>query len=169
MLALLLGGVTQSNATIEAAESLAASLRDSPDLPGALSRQILPSGQMPKETARADSITYCCMNMAALLALATAADHTASGAGLWAWQGNQSGYGAMRNALDFLLPFATGDAQWPYSQASGDQQVWVNLAPQLRQAALRSGNASYEAAIARLPWPTGTWPSTWQVRLPANK
>ena len=50
------------------ADMLAAQLETAS--PSALSRQILPSGQMPHETARADSVNYCTMNMRALVTLA---------------------------------------------------------------------------------------------------
>ena len=73
----------------------------------ALSKQILPSGQMPLETRRADSINYNTMNMAGLFTLATAAQQTSVGDQLWSFRG-PSGAGSIQQALRYLLPFAVG-------------------------------------------------------------
>ena len=142
------------------AEQLASSLRT--EARGCLQHQIEASGQMPLETARADGATYSSMNTRGLFNLLRVANHTAGGAGLWGWSASD-GRGSIRRALDFLIPYATGEMKWPYGQVSDDYtQAWVGLAPQLRQAYLLTGNASYEAAIAKLPWPAGQWPLAWQ-------
>lgn len=99
-----------------------------------LQEQILPSGQMPHETARADSVNYDAMNMLALTNLATLGSHQRSGANLWTWK-NQTGYGSIRNALDYLMTYAAkGGPKWPYSQASDDFNAFCSLAPVLRRA-----------------------------------
>eukprot|EP00051_Salpingoeca_urceolata_P010295 m.125417 g.125417 ORF g.125417 m.125417 type:complete len:449 (-) comp16652_c0_seq1:60-1406(-) len=131
------------------------------DKPSGLTYQILASGQMPHETARADSVNYCTMNMQGLMALATVSEHTSQGSRLWSWVNATSSTGSIRRALDFLLPFATGEKEWPYSQASGDTSAWLSLAPLLRQAALVYNEPAYEQHIASLPWPAGAWPQQW--------
>jgi len=96
--------------------------------------QILPSGQMPQETARTKGASYSMYNLEVGSSLRgqlcfytttpqsaippQAFAHVAvlasySNVSLWSYQapGNRS----LRQALDFLLPFATGEAVWPYS------------------------------------------------------
>jgi hypothetical protein len=173
-LAIATGNATGGGEARSAAlrETLAARLRAG--APGSLGQQIEASGQMPRETARADGASYSAMNVRALFHLANVADKTVAGAGLFDWHygsgsgsggGGSGGTGSMRRALDFLLPFATNaSAAWPYGQLSADTAgAWRGLAPQLRQAAIRSGDARYEEAIARLPWAEGDWPRKWQA------
>merc|ERR1711862_945179 len=109
------------------------------------------------ETHRSNSVSYNVMNMHALLLLAKVAGHTNAGAGLWQWAGDEHGAGSIRQALDFLAPFATNATKWPFSQINTDFATWVGLATPLRQAArldVASGlnSSHYEAFIAQLPW-----------------
>ena len=127
---------------------------------------------MPNETKREDSISYDTMNIRGLLNLVAVANHTRTGADhrLWGFKGTESSgsggsstSGSVHDALDFLLPFARGERRWPYKQVNDDNSTWTALAPQLRQAAILTGNMSYEDAIAALPWPAGDWPSAWET------
>jgi len=56
---------------------------------------------------------------------------------------------SIRKALDWLVPFATGDKNWSHLQISGWQPE--ELAPLLRRAAMQFRDASYEAALLKLP------------------
>lgn len=141
-------------------------------MPGSISNQILPGGEMPNETKREDSISYDTMNIRGLLNLVAVASHTRTGADRRMWDFKTEGSwgsvrtsasGSIHDALDFLLPFARGQRHWPYQQVNDDNSTWTALAPQLRQAAILTGNKSYEDAIAALPWPAGDWPSAWEM------
>jgi hypothetical protein len=52
-------------------------------MPGSLSNQIRPDGQMPNETKREDSISYDCMNVRGLLNLVQVGQHSGAGKRFW--------------------------------------------------------------------------------------
>jgi hypothetical protein len=65
-------------------------------------------------------------------------------------------------ALDWLVPYATGEKKWNYRQISGLQPE--KLAPLLRRAAVRYREPAYERAIDKLPKVTGD--ERWQLLFP---
>eukprot|EP00730_Choanoeca_flexa_P014588 TRINITY_DN6431_c0_g1_i1.p1 TRINITY_DN6431_c0_g1~~TRINITY_DN6431_c0_g1_i1.p1 ORF type:complete len:425 (+),score=59.44 TRINITY_DN6431_c0_g1_i1:181-1455(+) len=103
--------------------------------------QIKPSGQMPQETARTKGASYSMYNLEAFTHVAVLASY--SNVSLWHYQapGNRS----IRQALDFLLPYATGKAVWPYSQII--KYSWDMLALPLRHASIAFTNSTYEKIL----------------------
>ena len=110
------------------------------------------------EARREAGATYSSMNIHALFQLATIAMNLNTVPSLWMWvDPSGSGNGSVRNALDYLLPYATNaSAVWPWHQdgiaTPWSQFPWVSLAPQMRIASLVYRNATYEAMIPLLPW-----------------
>jgi hypothetical protein len=141
------------------AEELAGRIR-SPQRQGCLQKQINSSGVMPKEAHRVGGATYSCMNTNALFNLATVASHTRAGTGLWTWEEPGMGTGSIRNALDYLLLFATNESKpWPWTQEGAHQWAdfpWNGLKVQMRIASIVYRDERYEDAIAKLPW-AGGW------------
>jgi hypothetical protein len=155
--------LTVENGSTSTAAKLAQTMIDA-TVPGNLAAQITASGAMPREIQRANPISYNCMNIRGLINLVQVTSHITGGlesGGLFHFR-NASGCGSIPAALDFLLPFATGAKPWPYGQANGNNATWTGLAVSLRQAAIISGNATYEDSIALLPWGEGDWPSAWE-------
>eukprot|EP00045_Choanoeca_perplexa_P002990 m.28050 g.28050 ORF g.28050 m.28050 type:complete len:322 (-) comp11807_c0_seq1:193-1158(-) len=109
-----------------------------------INTQILPSGQMPQETARTKGASYSMYNLEAFTHVAALASY--SNVTLWSYQG--PGNRSIRQALDFLLPFATGAAVWPYSQII--KYSWDGLALPLRHASVALKNETYETLLCTL-------------------
>lgn len=109
-----------------------------------IARQIEPDGRQPRELERTQAWSYSLFNLAALFAAASIGEKV--GVDLWSYR-TGDGRG-VRRALDWLLPFATGEKKWSYRQISGWQPE--KLAPLLRRAAARFREPSYEAALVKL-------------------
>ena len=120
--------------------------------------QILPDGRQPRELARTRAWDYSVFNIEALFNAASIAEK--SGADLWNYK---SGDGrGIRQALDWLLPFAIGESKWAHSQISPFQPE--KLAPLLRRAAISYRDPAYERAIGRLPVVNGS--ERWELLNP---
>jgi Alginate lyase len=110
-----------------------------------IARQIDPDGRQPLELKRTKGFDYSRVNLDALFALATLGDKL--GVDLWRFE-TADGRG-IRKALDWLIPYATGEKKWDYEQLKGVQGG--GLALFLRRAAVAYGEPRYEQAIAKLP------------------
>jgi hypothetical protein len=106
------------------------------DIKGRISKQIEPDGREPLETDRADGYSYSVFN---LLALMTLADMGARhGVDLW---GFDLGHRGIRTAIDYLMPFAAGQAAWPYTQRATISAG--SLVPIVTRAAQATSGANY--------------------------
>jgi hypothetical protein len=110
-----------------------------------IARQIEPDGRQPLELKRTKAFDYSRGNLEALMALATLGDKL--GVDLWRFE-TKDGRG-IRKALDWLVPFATGEKKWEYEQLNGLQGG--ALAPLLRRAAVAYREEAYEKTLASLP------------------
>ena len=129
------------------------------EIPSArVSKQIELDGRQPQELERTQAWSYSLFNLAALFDAASLGDNI--GVDLWRYKTRDGR--SMRKALDWLLPFATGDKKWSYPQISGLQPE--KLAPLLRRAAVRYREPAYEQAIGKLPKISGD--ERWQLLYP---
>jgi hypothetical protein len=110
-----------------------------------IARQIEPDGRQPLELKRTKSFAYSVFNLEALVHLAALGERL--GVDLWGYRTKDGR--SLRQALDWLLPYALGEKEWPYKQL-GKLQAG-GLAPLLRRAANAYREPRYEQALARLP------------------
>ncbi len=99
--------------------------------------QIQPDGSQPYELARTKSMGYSTMNLDGFFRLASMGAKV--GVDLWNYE---SGDGrSIRNALDFLAPYADPQKKWQYKQISSYSDE--SLLSLLRQAAIAYADSSY--------------------------
>jgi hypothetical protein len=110
-----------------------------------IARQIEPDGRQPLELKRTRAFDYSGVNLRGLFALATLGDRV--GVDLWRYQ-TKDGRG-IRKALDWVVPYATGEKKWPYKQITPLRGG--ALAPLLRRAAAAYKEDHYEKTIEKLP------------------
>jgi hypothetical protein len=107
--------------------------------------QVKPDGQMPQELARTKSWDYCCVNANNLLNLARLGGHV--DVDLWGYASKEGR--SLRKAVDFLVPYATGEKAWTAKQI--DEFQPERLATALRRAAARWPDGPYASALKRVP------------------
>jgi Alginate lyase len=110
-----------------------------------IARQIEQDGRQPLELKRTKGFDYSRVNLDALFALATMGDSL--GVDLWHFE-TKDGRG-IRKALEWLVPYATGEKKWEFEQLKGVQGG--TLAPFLRRAAVAYSEQRYEKMIEKLP------------------
>jgi hypothetical protein len=109
-----------------------------------IARQIEPDGRQPLELKRTKSFDYSVVNLRGLFALATIGDRV--GVDLWRFETKDGR--SIRKALDWLVPYASGEKKWPYKQISPLRGG--SLAPLLRRAAMAYKDERYEKRIEKL-------------------
>ena len=109
-----------------------------------IAAQIQPDGQMPRELGRTKSWGYSCFNLKALTQLADLGQRV--DVDLWNYR-TADGH-SIRAALDFHLPFATGQKPWSHQQISRFDPKELLLP--LRRAAIALNNNRYVDAVQRL-------------------
>ncbi|HEY7062891.1 MAG TPA: alginate lyase family protein [Chloroflexota bacterium] len=108
--------------------------------PALIASQIAPDGRQPRELVRTRPFHYSAFNLEALTALALIGGEV--GVDLWRYE-TPDGRG-LRAALDYLVPFATDAAPWPYPDRDFDGRA---LAPLLARAARVYPDAGYAALV----------------------
>jgi hypothetical protein len=106
--------------------------------------QIEPDGRQPLELARTNAFSYSIGNLDGLMQLAWFGSQV--GVDLWSFHTPDGR--CIRVALDFLLPYATGEKKWDYPQIGGFHGD--ALLPQLERAAAVYHDPKYIAAVHQL-------------------
>jgi hypothetical protein len=109
-----------------------------------IARQIEPDGSQPLEEARTKSFDYSEFNLQALINLATLGEQ----AGVDLWHFETEDRRGIRRALDYLIPYATGEKEWKHEQI--EKAKFADLAPLLRRAAVAYGEPKYEKLIEKV-------------------
>jgi len=110
-----------------------------------IARQIEPDGRQPHELARTKSFSYSVMNLRGMFTLAALGERV--GVDLWSFQTDDGR--SIRKAIDWLAPYASGEAEWKHEQISGVHPE--ALYPLLRWAAIAYGESEYEKRIEWIP------------------
>ncbi|NUM55141.1 MAG: alginate lyase family protein [Candidatus Hydrogenedentes bacterium] len=110
-----------------------------------IAKQIRPDGKQPLELARTKSWDYSVMNLDAMVRLAMLGRRL--DCDLWNYV--PDGGGGIRAALDYLLPFATGDREWEMKQIEAFDPS--RLYPVVRRAAAAYPDGPYTEALAKFP------------------
>lgn len=105
--------------------------------------QIEPDGSQPKELARTRPFHYSVFNLEAHARLATQARRL----GVDLWDPSTEAGRRIRAAVDYLLPFARGEKEWPHNDLDGVQKGPLGLLL-LRVHALTKEAKYLEAASA---------------------
>jgi hypothetical protein len=109
-----------------------------------IARQIDPDGKQTLELKRTKAYDYSLVNLRGLFALATLGDRV--GVDLWHYETKDGR--SIRKALDWMVPFAAGEKEWPYEQIT--QLKGASLAPLLRRAATAYKEERYEKLIGKV-------------------
>jgi hypothetical protein len=112
-----------------------------------IATQIEPDGSQPFEIARTRSLSYSSMNLRGFIHLANMAG--IAGVDLWNYK-TPDGRG-IKPALDFLLPYATGDKKWEHPQITGMDDAVDGLRLNYLMAAFKTGDERYREVINLLP------------------
>ena len=110
-----------------------------------IAAQIEPDGRQPLELQRTNSWGYSVMNLQGLMALAALGQNV----GLDLWNYRTADGRSLRQAMEYLAPFALGEQKWPYQQISkwSPQSLFLLL----RQAAAKYQDPKFRALISKLP------------------
>ncbi|HBE42366.1 MAG TPA: hypothetical protein DDW27_14405 [Bacteroidales bacterium] len=112
-----------------------------------IATQIEPDGSQPFEIARTRSLSYSSMNLRGFIHLANMAQIV--NVDLWDFK-TPDGRG-IRTALDFLLPYATGEKKWEYHQITGLDDALDGLRLNYLIAASKTGDKRYREVINLMP------------------
>jgi predicted component of type VI protein secretion system len=107
--------------------------------------QVEPDGRQPLELVRTKAWGYSVGNLDGLMLLAELGDRV--GVDLWHYETRDGR--SIRKALEFLAPFAFGDAKWAYQQL-GEWPPQM-LFPLIRRAAAHYDDAKSKGLIERVP------------------
>jgi hypothetical protein len=129
-LALYTGQVDLARRTIEGARARIAT-------------QFEPDGRQPRELERTRSWHYSAFNLAAFMDLATLGDRV--GVDLWNYRAADGR--SIRQAVDYLVPFAAGERKWPFDEMAFSPDT---VRPILRRAAAAWRDPKYAALANRI-------------------
>ncbi|MFN7930063.1 MAG: alginate lyase family protein [Blastocatellia bacterium] len=107
--------------------------------------QIEPDGRQPLELDRTRAMSYSLFNLRALVIVATIGEKV--GVDLWHYQTKDNR--SLRQALEYLAPFAFGEKDWEYKQIiKWSPEEYYTL---LRQAAEKFQDDRFKALLAKVP------------------
>jgi hypothetical protein len=111
---------------------------------GRIGRQIEPDGRQPRELERTRAWDYSIMNLTGFFTLAILGERV--GVDLWSHR-TPDGRG-LRQALDFMAPYAAGDRPWTYRQIGGFRPQALHAL--LRRASIAWKEPAYRALAVRI-------------------
>lgn len=103
-----------------------------------------PDGRQPRELARTLPWNYSLFNLRGYMALAHLGER--AGVDIWDWE-SEEGHGP-RQTLAYLIPYATGEAEWTYEGIRDPN--FRGLAPLLWKAGVAYGDAKYKETARAL-------------------
>jgi hypothetical protein len=109
-----------------------------------IARQIEPDGRQPRELERTRSWDYSEFNVRAFLDLAVLGDRV--GVDLWGYRTADGR--SIRQAIDFLVPFAAGERKWTYDQITAFSPGTIHEV--LRRAAVGWKEPKYRALAEKI-------------------
>jgi hypothetical protein len=109
-----------------------------------IAKQIEPDGRMPRELERTNSWSYSIFNVEAFLNLAKLGTR----AGVDVLNYRTPDGRSLRQALDYLVPFATGERKWPAEQINEFRPAQLTSA--LRKAAVAWNEPKYREIAKQL-------------------
>jgi Alginate lyase len=110
-----------------------------------IAKQIEPDGRQPLELARTRAWSYSVGNLDGLTLLATLGEKV--GVDLWNYE--TSDHRSIRQAIEYLYPYAVGDKKWPHQQITEFSPQ--ALFPLMRRAAFKYKDARFKSMMARVP------------------
>ena len=116
-----------------------------------IARQIEPDGRQLRELSRTRAWHYSAYNLTAFFNLATLGERV--GVDLWTYRSADGR--SLRKALDFLVPFASGERPWPYPELTGFEPGAIHRL--LRRAAVAWGAPSYRALADKVGGGNPRW------------
>jgi hypothetical protein len=120
--------------------------------------QVEADGRQSRELTRTRAWDYSLFNLQALFDAASIAAKLS----IDLWSPRSDDQRSIRRALDWLVPFATGERKWTYAQITRFQPE--KLAPLLRRAGIVYRDPAYERVIGSLKTSTGN--ERWQLLYP---
>ena len=111
---------------------------------GRIASQVKPDGSQPEELERTNAFDYSRFNILAHQDLAMLGERV--GMDLWNYK-TEDGR-SLRKAIDWLLPYATGEKKWEHQQIRGKKTK--EAATVLRRAANAYNEPKYEQAIKKI-------------------
>jgi hypothetical protein len=109
-----------------------------------IAEEFEPDGRQPRELERATSWDYSVFNLTAFLYLAKFGERV--GVDLWNYR-TQDGR-SIRQGLEYLIPFATGERRWPHEQISPLRPSALH--PILRRAAIGWNEPRYRTLARQI-------------------
>jgi hypothetical protein len=115
--------------------------------PKRIATQIESDGRQPFELTRTKAWSYSIGNLQGLMTLARLGENV----GVELWQYQSADGRSIRKALDYLVPFALTEKNWPHQQLGGVSRE--ALFPLIRKAALKFPDGPYQQMLLKLPSP----------------
>jgi Alginate lyase len=109
-----------------------------------IATQIEPDGRQPLELERTKALGYSAMNLAGLFELGLLGENV--GVDLWDFQSTDGRN--IRKALNYLLPFVSGQQKWPYQQII--EFKTSEISPLLEIAAVKYKDPDYRALAVKI-------------------
>jgi len=120
--------------------------------------QVEADGRQPRELTRTRAWDYSLFNLQAFFDAASIAGKLS----IDLWSPRSDDQRSIRRALDWLVPFATGERKWTYAQITRFQPE--KISPLLRRAGIVYRDPAYERVIGSLKTSTGN--ERWQLLYP---